>query len=418
MPNLMDLGSTEEVSGSSQLGSASALPPPASLPLNCGHKPPGRDMSSPERASLPEDATLITSAAFQPRKRKATLLQSPRSKSTATEDVEENDENLLVSLQENIPASMWGSFPSTDLPESKTKAAVGLGDSLCLASSASLLREDSDSSIHSEDTSVGADECAEARVPLGCLSSSDEAFEQLESVEANCEGLENDTDEEELGYPIFDPYLFMKHLPPLKDVVPAGRPPALPRKPDNCSKMTLVLDLDETLVHSSLEGPATSNFMFEVDYNSQTHQVNVYTRPFLFEFLAAVATRFEVVIFTASQRVYAEQLLNILDPECQLVQHRLYRDDCVLVDGNYVKDLTVLGRDLKRTVIVDNSPHAFGYNIENGIPIESWYDDQQDQELQHLLAFLDDLAKMDDVRPAISSTFQTHELIQVAGLEA
>jgi len=70
MPNLMDLGSTEEVSGSSQLGSASALPPPASLPLNCGHKPPGRDMSSPERASLPEDATLITSAAFQPRKRK------------------------------------------------------------------------------------------------------------------------------------------------------------------------------------------------------------------------------------------------------------------------------------------------------------------------------------------------------------
>jgi TFIIF-interacting CTD phosphatase-like protein len=72
---------------------------------------------------------------------------------------------------------------------------------------------------------------------------------------------------------------------------------------------------------------------------------------------------FEIIIFTASQSIYAEQLLNVLDPKRRLFRHRVYRDSCVYVEGNYLKDLTVLGRDLSRVVIVDNSPQVYAIHI-------------------------------------------------------
>lgn len=67
--------------------------------------------------------------------------------------------------------------------------------------------------------------------------------------------------------------------------------------------------------------------------------------------------------------MYAEKLLNILDPHRQLIRHRIYRDSCVLVDGNYLKDLTVLGRELSRCAIVDNSPQAFGFQVRGSFSV-------------------------------------------------
>ncbi|KAI4986655.1 hypothetical protein ZWY2020_019285 [Hordeum vulgare] len=212
----------------------------------------------------------------------------------------------------------------------------------------------------------------------------------------------------------FDPYSFIKDLPELSMVVPKFRPVLLPKQTRSCPRTTLVLDLDETLVHSTLEPCEDSDFTFPVRFNLRDHTIYVRCRPYLKDFLERVASMFEIIIFTASQSIYAEQLLNVLDPKRRLFRHRVYRESCVYVEGNYLKDLSVLGRDLSRVVIVDNSPQAFGFQLDNGIPIESWFDDPNDKELLALLPFLESLVGVEDVRPFIATKFNLRQKVASA----
>mmetsp|Transcript_5403 Transcript_5403/g.7929 ORF Transcript_5403/g.7929 Transcript_5403/m.7929 type:complete len:343 (-) Transcript_5403:118-1146(-) len=233
--------------------------------------------------------------------------------------------------------------------------------------------------------------------------------------EPNDNSMDDDEDDDaECSEEEFNPYYFMKHVPPrprhlLKNL------PILPPKSANAPAHTLVLDLDETLVHCTVDSDQCPNpdLTFTVEFNSQEYVVFVKQRPYLLEFLKRVSKKFEVIIFTASQRVYANALLNLIDPDQTLIQHRMFRESCLPIEGNYLKDLAVLGpsRPLERAILVDNSPHAFSYNVDNGVPIESWFDNLHDTELMKLELFLDHLLLEEDVRGVIRRTFNVRDKI-------
>lgn len=164
------------------------------------------------------------------------------------------------------------------------------------------------------------------------------------------------------------------------------------------NKKCLVLDLDETLVHSSFKYLRSADFVIPVEIDNQIHHVYVIKRPGVDEFLEKVGKWFEVVVFTASVLKYGDPLLNKLDIH-KSVHHRLFRDSCYNYQGNFIKNLSQLGRPLCDSIIIDNSPASYIFHPQHSIPISSWFSDTHDNELLDLLPFLEDVSKpnVDDV---------------------
>eukprot|EP00035_Acanthoeca_spectabilis_P020012 m.430728 g.430728 ORF g.430728 m.430728 type:complete len:245 (+) comp17208_c0_seq1:141-875(+) len=169
-----------------------------------------------------------------------------------------------------------------------------------------------------------------------------------------------------------------------------------PQAKEHEGKICLVLDLDETLVHSSFKPVPNADFVVPIEIDGQSHHVYVLKRPFVDQFLKAMEPLFEVVLFTASLSKYADPVTDLLDPD-GVCRYRLFRQHCVFHRGTYVKDLSRLGRDLTHTVIVDNSPASYIFQPDNAIPCQSWFDNRSDTELRDLIPFFEDLAKVSDV---------------------
>ena len=166
------------------------------------------------------------------------------------------------------------------------------------------------------------------------------------------------------------------------------------------NKKTLVLDLDETLVHSSFFPFEKNDVILNVNLEGVYYNIYVLIRPWVEKFIQEMGKYFEIIIFTASIAAYASPLLDILD-KGKNIQYRLYREQCNFVNGVFIKDLKRLNRSLKDIIIIDNSPLAYAFDVDNGLPILSWFDNRDDKELLLLEPILKFLGKVDDVRKYI-----------------
>ena len=181
-----------------------------------------------------------------------------------------------------------------------------------------------------------------------------------DSIEFNIE--ENITTQRELEQKISEPYLN----------------PINPKY-----KYTLVLDLDETLVH----------------YTTDNESAYIQIRPGTEDFLIDLSKYYEIVIFTAALQKYADLVINSIDPN-RVISYRLYRQHTISIGNSNVKDLAKLGRDLRRVIIVDNCLENFALQSRNGLKIIDFEGNEFDDELDYLKEDLIKLVKMNitDVR--------------------
>eukprot|EP01125_Pyxidicula_operculata_P002048 TRINITY_DN12009_c0_g1_i1.p1 TRINITY_DN12009_c0_g1~~TRINITY_DN12009_c0_g1_i1.p1 ORF type:complete len:364 (-),score=81.46 TRINITY_DN12009_c0_g1_i1:108-1199(-) len=177
-------------------------------------------------------------------------------------------------------------------------------------------------------------------------------------------------------------------------------------------KKCLVLDLDETLVHSSFKPVEGCDFIIPVEIENQVHKVYVSKRPFVDDFMKKCGELFEVVVFTASLAKYADPVLDLLDIH-KVVDWRLFRESCSPFKGSYVKDMGRMGRDLNAIMIVDNSPHSYAFNPENAIPVESWFSDLNDTELRDMFPLLEKLADS-----SVTDCREVLRQLQISGVDA
>jgi Dullard-like phosphatase family protein len=157
-------------------------------------------------------------------------------------------------------------------------------------------------------------------------------------------------------------------------------------------KYTLVLDMDETLVH----------FFFTKNLGM------FFIRPYCFDFLNKLKEYYEIITFTAGTKEYADYILNLLDPNNEIIKYRLYRQHVTISGCSVYKDLTKIGRNLNKVIIIDNMKDNFKMQPNNGLYIKTWINDMNDYQFKDLLKILIDIVALNvmDVRLIIEKINQ------------
>jgi CTD nuclear envelope phosphatase 1 len=173
----------------------------------------------------------------------------------------------------------------------------------------------------------------------------------------------------------------------------------------------LVLDLDETLIHSTHDGIIRPNtrtgnrppdFILKVVIERHPVSFFVHKRPHVEFFLQTVSQWYQLVIFTASMEIYGSAVSDKLDAGKHMLDRRYFRQHCTQDCSGYTKDLSFISADLSSIFIIDNSPIAYKGYVHNAVPISSWYCDPRDTALLDLLPLLDSLRFVRDVRTVLS----------------
>ena len=152
-------------------------------------------------------------------------------------------------------------------------------------------------------------------------------------------------------------------------------------KTKNRKPYSLILDLDETLVHFKVNSDDDSEGVLQI-------------RPGVIPFLELVSKFYELIIFTAATQDYGDLLIDAIEENNVYFEHRFYRQHTVIMGNDFIKDLTRVGRPLDKIIIVDNMPQNFRLQKENGINIKAfWGEDVNDNALEELGKILVNIAK-------------------------
>ena len=226
---------------------------------------------------------------------------------------------------------------------------------------------------------------------------------------------------------------FAQSPTPPRPLIPRRQPSysAQAPRPLRLTQKTLVIDLDETLIHSLAKGGRmSSGHMVEVKLNTTVgyggatlgpqHPILYYVhkRPHCDDFLRRVCKWYNLVIFTASVQEYADPVIDWLEQERKYFSGRFYRQHCTFRNGAYIKDLSSVEPNLSKVMILDNSPLSYIFHEgrcsctrreelsdqleDNAIPIEGWINDPTDNDLLHLVPILEALQYVTDVRALLA----------------
>ncbi len=163
----------------------------------------------------------------------------------------------------------------------------------------------------------------------------------------------------------------------------------------------MIFDLDETLIHCDKKSVLPGGIKLTVDIDGIFGEVSIFIRPHIKECLKKLKEHYEIVLFTAGFQGYADAIIDYIDPKGKIFDYRLYRQHCLSYcnDAVMLKDLRIIkNRNLKDVVLVDNSAISFLTQIDNGIPILSYYDKKDDNEFLELTQYLLSIKDKHDLR--------------------